>query len=73
MDWCELTTRVIAAVFIGVVSGLAGFASRHWIEALLRGKREYASVVVGYGKAHSSNVALGRNVQKCCAICCPSP
>ena len=43
-----LWLRIIAAVTIGVLSGAAGFVSRYWIEALLRGKfGTYVSVING--------------------------
>lgn len=44
----DLLVRALAAILIGVVSGVAGFISRYWIEALIRGKfSDYVSVLPG--------------------------
>lgn len=44
----DLWPRVLAAIVISAISGVLGFLSRHWIEALLRGKRgDYISEISG--------------------------
>jgi len=48
MDWTIVGQRILVSIAIGVLSGIAGFISRHWIEALLRGQfNDYVSVVKG--------------------------
>lgn len=48
MDWTTLSTRILAAIIIGILSAIAGFISRNWIEALLRGQfSSYVTVVKG--------------------------
>lgn len=44
----DLLIHTLAAILIGVVSAIAGFISRYWIEALIRGKfSDYVSVLPG--------------------------
>lgn len=51
MDLSALGPRILAAVIIGGISAATSFASRHWIEALLRSKfSTYVSVVRGAWK-----------------------
>lgn len=51
MDWGNAGLRVIAAVCIGGASAIAGFISRHWIEALLKSKNScYLPALVGTWK-----------------------
>jgi len=47
-DLTQLWPRVLAAIIIGILSGVAGFISRYWIESLLRGKgSDYLSQIKG--------------------------
>jgi hypothetical protein len=52
LDWTTIGLRVLVAIVVGLISGAASFISRHWIEALLRGKSGsgYVSVVQGTWK-----------------------
>lgn len=51
MDLTMLLTRILAAIVIGILSAIAGFISRHWIEAMLRGQFScYTAAVKGTWK-----------------------